>query len=158
MNPAEKPRTRRGRLTGPLAVLNIGLLLFAACSVTEGRVTLADGPPRVAGVNSPVKPSKVVEGSVEYVGDGDCFVLVDADSDKRYAVAWPMKTRAGDSAALAAIILSNGTEIAAGTNVIASGEVDLPDSDQAAQLPQLPQACGADDGGWLLIADITPEQ
>jgi len=139
------------------AVLNLGLLL-AACSVTEGPVTLIGGPPRVAVVNSPPKPSKVIEGEIEHVADGDCWVLTDAHSEKTYAVAWPANSEGGYSAnEIPGVHLDAGESVMSGDLVIASGEVDLPDSKQAAQLPELSPLCGAEDGGWLLISDLEIE-
>lgn len=133
----------------------VAVTLLTACSVTEGRVTMVGGPPRVAVVNSPAKPTQVIEGEVEHVADGDCFVLVDANSEKTYAVAWPMNSEGGYSAnETAGVHLESGGAVMSGQTIIVNGEVDLPNSDLAADLPELSPLCGADDGGWLLVADI----
>lgn len=151
------PSKRRYRIR-LLAVLNGAGLLLTACSVTEGRVTMVGGPPRVAVVNSPVKPSTVVEGIIEHVADGDCFVLTDSETETEYALAWPMNSEGGYSAnEKPGVYLENGMTIMSESEVIASGEIDLPGSDQASALPELSELCGAEDGGWLLLADIDAE-
>lgn len=119
--------------------------------MTEGRVSLVSGPPRVAEVNSPVRPQKVLEGQVRYEEEADCFV-VDDDNDA-YAVAWTSHAK-GESIDDGAVVqLDSGAAIKDGDRVILGGELDLPDSDQAAKLPDLPSECGAEDGGWFLVAD-----
>lgn len=149
--------TKRKYVTRVGAVLNLGLLL-AACSVTEGPVTLVGGPPRVAVVNAPPKPSKVIEGVMDHVADGDCWVLTDAHGEKQYAVAWPANSEGGYSAnEKPGVHLDSGIAVMSGDGVIASGEVDLPGSKQAEVLPELSPLCGAEDGGWLLISDIEVE-
>lgn len=156
MNPLKPHAPRRPRLMGSLVVLNCFALLLSACSVTEGRVTLVGGPPRVAVVNSPVKPSQVIAGVVEHVADGDCFVLTDSDSQTEYAVAWPMNSEGGYSAnEVPGVHLERGETIMSGAEVIVSGEVDATGSEKAAKLPELSPLCGADDGGWMLIADLS---
>ena len=145
-------RKRRGFYRS-LAVLNGAVLFLAACSVTEGRVTMVGGPPRVAVVNSVVKPSKVIEGTVEHIADGDCWVL--QEDDTQYALAWPMNSEGGYSAnEKPGVYLESGATVMSQDTVVASGELDLPGSEQAANLPEVSELCGADDGGWLLLADI----
>src|SRR5690625_6930434 len=120
-----------------LAVRNGAGLLLTARSVTEGLVTMVGGPPRVAVVNSPVKPSTVVEGIIEHVADGDCFVLTDSETETEYALAWPMNSEGGYSAnEKPGVYLENGMKIKSDAAAIASGEIDLPGSDQASELPE----------------------
>lgn len=154
MNPNSHP-TRRARLIGSLVVLNGVALLLSACSFTEGRVALVGGPPRVAVVNSPVKPTQVIEGVVEHEADADCFVLTDHETQTQYAIAWPMNSEGGYSAnQVPGVHLERGETIMSGSEVIASGEVEAPGSKQAAELPELSPLCGVEDGGWMLFADL----
>src|SRR5690625_6196184 len=95
VNPGQMHPSKRRYPIRLLAVLNGAGLLLTACSVTEGRVTMVGGPPRVAVVNSPVKPSSVVEGIIQHVADGDCFVLTDSEIETASALAWPMNSEGG---------------------------------------------------------------
>src|SRR5690625_4561146 len=158
VNPGQMHPSKRRYPIRLLAVLNGAGLLLTACSVTEGRVTMVGGPPRVAVVNSPVLPSSVVEGVIEHVAAGDCFVLAESEIETAVVLGWPMVFAGGCSAnEKTGVCLDNGMTIMSESEVIAIGEIDLPGTDQAAELPELSELCGAEDGGWLLLADIDAE-
>lgn len=142
---------RAGQRILRAGVLCCGGLLLLGCSVTEGHVSFVSGPPRVAEVNSPVRPQKVLEGEVRYEEEADCFVIY--DDNQSYAVAWNTGAEGDISGDTAVVRLDSGLTIKDGDRVILGGELDLPDSDQAAKLPDLPTECGAEEGGWFLVAD-----